>query len=195
MIAPPLPRKIRTRITRAARWSAAGPPGSRPTAITHCHYTREIRTRITHAHCSAARWGHRALPPLHPQYPHAHYPRTLHGRRDGRPPGLPARALPPLPTAVTPAKFARALPTHITRAARWSAAGAPGPRHCPWRRATHTHCALSRDGRFRSIHAIRNPTIFACWVSERGVPWGTRHHLAMQPRQQVAVACMALNTG
>ena len=33
---PPLP----TRITRAARWSAAGPPGSRPTALTPAQFSR-----------------------------------------------------------------------------------------------------------------------------------------------------------
>ena len=41
-----------------------------------------------------------------------------HTRRDGRPPGLPARA----------AIFPRALPTRITRAARWSPVGAPHSR-------------------------------------------------------------------
>ena len=53
------PRITLRRATRAARWSAAGPPGSRPTAIVLAHYppfaavrTRlPLRTRISHAHC------------------------------------------------------------------------------------------------------------------------------------------------
>ena len=52
-----------------ATWCAAGPRIRRDvmiapplrTRITHTHYPRKIRTRIT----LAARWGHRALPPLH----------------------------------------------------------------------------------------------------------------------------------
>ena len=58
------------------------------------YYARALRTRITRA----ARWGHRALPPLHPRNSHAHYTRALRtccshahgpggamvGRRDSR---------------------------------------------------------------------------------------------------------------
>ena len=41
-----------------------------------CNYARQIRTREVHAHYprprgDAARWGHRALPPLHPRQSHA----------------------------------------------------------------------------------------------------------------------------
>ena len=61
-------RRPSSRITRAARCSAAGPPGSR----------RHLPTRITRA----ARWGHRALPPLRPISPPTSLPphRVLHAR-------------------------------------------------------------------------------------------------------------------
>ena len=55
-----------TRITRAARCLAAGPPGSCPTAITPAWGAPQLPERITRA----ARWGHRALPPLHPRGVH-----------------------------------------------------------------------------------------------------------------------------
>ena len=82
------PRGLRT---ATGRCGAMGT--SPPTAITHAHYPRKIRMRITHGHGTI--------------------------RRDGRSPGLPARALPPLPTrgvhAMPREKFARALPTATGR--------------------------------------------------------------------------------
>ena len=47
----------------------------------------------------------------------------------------------------------------------------------------------------RLIHSRIKLTVFACCASESGIPCLTRHHFSMQPRQQQAVACIALNTG
>ena len=86
---------VRSRCGRA-RWLSVGAPDSRRRAIgavrglalcakfVSRHYARNIRPRITRA----ARWGHRALPPLHTQYSHTY-----------RPSGLPTRAAAPLPVA------------------------------------------------------------------------------------------------
>ena len=133
---------VRGRIAHPARWSAAGPPGSRPTAITphgvrrnypntlptahhprwltafvllyiplksslcpfvlkisapppYRHYTRKIRTRITHDRGTMRRNGRlpdlpaRALPPLRTR---RHAPSLWRGNAaPHRPPGLPAR--------------------------------------------------------------------------------------------------------
>ena len=82
---------VRGRIAHPARWSAAGPPGSRR------HYPRNIRARITHDHGARALPGRRdgdIAPYRH--YPralptritHAHYPWGLPtARRGSRPPG------------------------------------------------------------------------------------------------------------
>ena len=57
----------------------------------------------------AARWGHRALPPLHTQYSHRHYAREIRTRiaRGGAVRGMasPHCAVPPLPTRI-PVPFA-----------------------------------------------------------------------------------------
>ncbi len=47
----------------------------------------------------------------------------------------------------------------------------------------------------RSIHAIISPTTFSCLPCDSATPNGTFHHLFKHPRQQVAVACWATNTG
>ena len=92
-------RRPSSRITRAARCSAAGPPGSR----------RHLPTRITRA----ARWGHRALPPLRPISPPTSLPpiacstlvsrcgrtRCLAATARGGSPPPPARASRLLPVA------------------------------------------------------------------------------------------------
>ncbi len=101
-------------------------PGRRDGDIApYRHYTRVVRTTMPHA---------RALPPLHTRGAHAnpkklctpihpaqklfvplcvknshdHGARALPGRRDGRRPGLPARALPPLHPQKSHHHFTRA---------------------------------------------------------------------------------------
>ena len=78
--------------------------------FTHAKFARNIRTRITRA----ARWGHRALPPLHPQYSHAQGAPPLraqnshaHYARGGSP---------PRPTAITHAPPPVAARHHTRRA-------------------------------------------------------------------------------
>ena len=128
IIAPPLPtqysradyaRPRGTRITLAARWSAAGPPGSRPTAITPHGVRRNYPNTLPTAH--HPRWLTAfvllyiplksslcpfvlkiSAPPPYRHYTRKIRTRITHGRgtmrRNGRPPDLPARALPPLRT-------------------------------------------------------------------------------------------------
>ena len=62
----------------ACRGSVRGTVRGRAAHPARCYdraaiYPREIRTRITRA----ARWGHRALPPLRTPNSHAHYPARL----------------------------------------------------------------------------------------------------------------------
>ena len=82
---------VHGRAAHPVRCLAAGFPGSRR------HYSRALPTRITRA----ARWGHRALPPLHPPFtPLVRTARTplpcaVAVGRDAWPPGLPARAAAP----------------------------------------------------------------------------------------------------
>ena len=75
-VRPHLP-PLRTREVRTAHYAP------RPVVRSNyaCHNTREIRTRITRA----ARWGHRALPPLRTHGAHAHYPGALHPHAVGNP--------------------------------------------------------------------------------------------------------------
>ena len=113
----PRPRHGARQGRAPARWSAAGPPGSRPTAITPEygapqlpeHITHSASPAVSHRLCAsihpaqklfvplcvntshpritrAARWGHRALPPLPTRITHAHYPWGLPtARRGSRP--------------------------------------------------------------------------------------------------------------
>lgn len=48
---------------------------------------------------------------------------------------------------------------------------------------------------WRIIHSIRKLTIFLCRSTDSSVFLGTFHHFSRHPRQHVAVACCALNTG
>ena len=48
---------------------------------------------------------------------------------------------------------------------------------------------------FLSIHAMRRLTIFCRWDSVNSQDSGTLYHLFRHPRQQQAVACIALKTG
>ena len=144
IFAPPLPPRItppvrpapypvvRSRCGRARCPHRAAAPSARCAAWHRAIFARAwwhsaLHTRITRA----ARWGHRALPPLHT----AHYP------GDAWPPGLPARALPPLHTAHYPGgamvarRGSRLAPPCRPRIAR----GGSPPRaarcslaHCPW---------------------------------------------------------------
>ena len=134
-------RVPRRRALRGYRGAHGDAPGK---TLNVCYLP--FPTRITRA----ARWGHRALPPLHPRGVRRHYPRALRRlcapwscpvvrSRCGRA-RCPHRAaapwrgarlglpLPyPAPTSVPhscPAKFARALPD----TARCLAAGPPGSR-------------------------------------------------------------------
>ena len=108
-------RDIRTRITRAARWSAAGPPASRPTAITPAKIARALPT-LNPARAIAVR---RCIP--------RHRPPRLGGRAR-----CPHRAAAPWRGARlgimrnSHAKFAHALPTATGRC------GAMVGRHRPW---------------------------------------------------------------
>ena len=71
------------------------------------HYARNIRTRGAHAHYPAARWGHRALPPLRPAiFARNNHTRGVHGalRTAHYPRALPCGAMgTSRPTAITPA--------------------------------------------------------------------------------------------
>ena len=115
----PVRGTVRGRIAHPARWSAAGPPGSRPTAITPHGVRRNYPNTLPTAH--HPRWLTAfvllyiplksslcpfvlkiSAPPPYRHYTRKIRTRITHGRgtmrRNGRPPDLPARALPPLRT-------------------------------------------------------------------------------------------------
>ena len=112
------------------------PPRRAPSRLAPPRHRRGARLGIPHTlrvlHAAACQRGLPARGTVrgraaHPARCHdraAIYPRALPGRRDARPPGLPARALPPLHppchTQYSRSHYPRALPT----------------RHCPWRLAT-----------------------------------------------------------
>ena len=100
---PPCPHPVAVRTARAPWYGAAALPQVRVTgrralrgpgapagdgahgdapgktlSVCYRHYTRVVRTRNSPAHYPAARWGHRALPPLRTHGAHAHYPGTLY---------------------------------------------------------------------------------------------------------------------
>ena len=87
-------RALPTRITRAARWSAAEPPGSRRRTIGAVRGLGIVHTlRVLHAaalsaaRCEAGPRTRRDViiaPPLRTQYSHAWGARALPRRRDGR---------------------------------------------------------------------------------------------------------------
>ena len=54
---------------------------------------------------------------------------------------------------------------------------------------------MSQGFACRLIHSRIRLTVFVCCASESGTPRPTLHHFSIQPRQQQAVACIALNTG
>ena len=116
-----------------ARWSAAGPPGSRRRAITlGGSRHRGARLGIVRP---AESFACRGLP--------AGAPRPRNGARQDRAPGAmvghrASRLAPPLPTQYSRADYARPRGTRITRAARWGHRALPPlptritHAHYPW---------------------------------------------------------------
>ena len=126
--------------------------------LTTAHYARPRGTRITRA----ARWGHRALPPLRAAITHGHGARALPGRRDACPWWLPiARGgSPPAPRADAAQKKKGRISNDIL------------PRKKSWQRATLP----------RAIPAVPSPlepftSVFGMGTGVATPPWppGKKH--------------------
>ena len=133
--APPGSHRPRPVAMRAARAPWSGPVAvGRDVPIAPPRHRRGARLGTVHTlrvlHAAACQRGL----PARAAIPHGHGARALPvsarhpGRRDGRPPGLPARALPPLHTRNSHAEFARGVCPRIIPA-NPLLARAPLPRH------------------------------------------------------------------
>lgn len=67
--------------------------------------------------------------------------------------------------------------------------------HCTSCRTLYHKVRFAAPAICRPIHSMINDTIFRCCSAVSGTLFGTFHHLFRHPRQQVAVACCATNTG
>ena len=101
------------------------------------------------------------------------------------PSGTSAATVPtPAPSSAT--RSPSRMPAASTRRAIFSGS----QRKCWSRPCVGSWRAMSRRIQ-RTVSSLRRPSS----SSVRGLPWGMWCHLAMQPRQQVAVACCAVKTG